>query len=326
VARHLRSEADITYRWQRSEPPLVSIVCTTYNHARYVEQAIVGFLMQDTDFPFEVVIHDDVSTDHTRDIVSSYAARYPNLIRTVYQTENQYAQGKTSAVVAFGHCRGKYIAFCEGDDYWTDPQKLQLQCDLLESDPSCALVFHNCRLQYEARGDTRDEVACHLSKSHFTLEDVVLEDWFIPSQSMVFRRDALELPPWVHRVFGLDYAMHLLLARQGRIAYIDRLMGVYRINSASISGNRPPGFFQVKLIQTLSYFNFHTNFEHNTIIGRRLDRERELMYLAVLNGRPWYVRALSPDYLRFKLRNLLRRRRRRVPEPAALPAQDMPAA
>ena len=103
----------------------------------------------------------------------------------------------------------------------------------------------------------------------------------------------------------------LLLALAGKIGYVDRIMGVYRINSGSVSGNRPPGFFQVKHIQTLCYFNVHTQFQHDKLIARRLDREREALYLAYLNGRAWYVRALSVDYFRFKLRNVLRRRRQR---------------
>lgn len=305
-----RPESDITSRWGAYDGPLVSVACTTFNHERYVEQALIGFLMQETSFPFEIVVHDDVSTDGTRAIVSAYAARYPNIIRTVYQTQNQYAMNVTSAVVAFGHCRGKYIAFCEGDDYWTDPRKLAIQCGRLEAQPQCTLVFHNSRLEYE--GGRRPGLACRLSKDRFTLEDVVLNDWFIPSQSMVFRKDALPLPAWLHRVFGLDFAMHLLLASNGSIDYIDRVMGVYRINSASISGNRPPGFFQVRLIQTLSYFNLHTGFAHDRTIAQRLDRERRLLYLAYLNARPWYVRALSADYYRFKLSNLRSRRQRRA--------------
>jgi len=316
VAEPLRTEAEVMQRWGGRVEPLVSIVCTTYNHARYVEQAIAGFLMQVTRFPFEIVIHDDVSTDDTRTVVDAYASRYPSIIRTIYQTENQYSQGRTTPIIAFAHCRGRYIAFCEGDDYWTDPQKLQLQCDLLEADPSYSLVFHNCRLQQEAKGNSRDEVACHLAETSFGLQDVVLRDWFIPSQSMVFRKADLELPEWLHRVFGLDYAMHLLLAEKGRIGYIDRIMGVYRINAASISANRPGGFFQIKHIQTLSYFNFHTGFRHDKIIAKRLDRERELLYLAYLSARPRHVRLLSMDYYRFKVKNLLARRRRRVPEPA----------
>jgi glycosyltransferase involved in cell wall biosynthesis len=314
VAESLRTEAEVMQCWKRHGEPLVSVVCTTHNHARYVDQAIVGFLMQVTSFPVEIVIHDDVSTDATRSVIDGYARRYPNIIRTIYQTENQYSLGRTSAIIAFTHCRGRYLAFCEGDDYWTDPQKLQLQCDFLESDPSYSLVFHNCRLQREAKGDSRDEVACHLAGTTFTLNDVVLKDWFIPSQSMLFRRADLELPEWLHRVFGLDYAMHLLLAEKGKIGYIDRIMGVYRINAASISANRPGGFFQIKHIQTLSYFNFHTGFRHDQTITTRLDRERELLYLAYLSTRPRHVRLLSMDYYRFKVKNLMARRRRRVPE------------
>jgi glycosyltransferase involved in cell wall biosynthesis len=306
-----RTEADVMRRWRPMDGPLVSIACTTYNHARFVPQALDGFIAQDTTFPFEIVVHDDASTDDTREIVAGYAARYPNLVRTVFQTQNQYAQNITSAIVAFGHCRGKYIAFCEGDDYWTDPQKLELQCRLLETEPGCSLVFHNSRLEYEDH-PRPGELACRLAKTRFTLEDVVLEDWFIPSQSMMFRKDALPLPPWLHRVFGLDYAMHLLLAEAGSIAYIDRVMGVYRINAGSISGRRPPGFFQIRLIQTLSYFNLHTGFAHDRTIARRLDRERQLLYLAYLNGRPWHVRALSPDYYRFKWNNWRGRRRRQA--------------
>lgn len=315
MAETLRSEAEITRAWPRDSEPVVSVVCTTFNHERYVEQALIGFLTQHTRVPFEIIVHDDLSTDRTRDVVSAYATRYPNIIRTIYQTQNQYSQGKTSALIAFGHCKGKYIAFCEGDDYWTDAQKLQMQIDVLDGDPACTLVFHNSRLLQEARRNDIEELACALDKDRFTLEDVILNDWFIPSQSMMFRRDALSEAPWLHRVFGLDFAMHLLLAERGHVHYIDRVMGVYRINAASISGNRPAGFFQVKLMQTLNYFNFHTRFTHDTTIAARLSRESWLMYLACLNGRPWYVRALSLDYFRFKLSNLVRRRARRKTSP-----------
>lgn len=308
----LRTEVEITATWRDVEVPLLSIVCTTYNHARYVEEALHGFLMQETDFPFEIILHDDVSTDGTQAIISAYAERYPRIIRTVLQTVNQYSQGRTSAVVAFGYCRGRYIAFCEGDDYWTDPRKLQLQVDVMMVNPAVTLTFHDCLLRHEVRGDSTDERACLLEKTVFTLDDIVQRDWFIPSQSMVFRADALPLPEWLHRVFGLDWAMHLLLAEQGEVHFLDRLMGVYRINGASISASRPPGFFQVKHIQTLSYFNVYTEFKHDRIIARRLDRERELLYLAYLNGRPAYIRLCSVDYYRFKFRNLLHRWRRRT--------------
>lgn len=314
----LRSEDEIMSAWPSDEPPLVSIVCTTFNHESFVEQALIGFLCQRTRVPFEIVIHDDVSTDGTRQVVDTFVAQYPRLIRTIYQSRNQYSQGRTSALVAFGHCTAKYIAFCEGDDYWTDAEKLQLQIDILESDPACSLVFHNARLLKEAKNNDLSEIACVLDKDRFTLEDVLLRDWFIPSHTMMFRRHLIPDLPWLHRVFGLDYAMHLLLAQSGHVRYIDRVMGVYRINAGSISANRPAGFFQVKLMQTLNYFNVHTEFAHEKTIAKRLDRERGLIYLACLCGRPWYVRALSVDYVRFKFANFLRRRARlrHLPRPA----------
>jgi glycosyltransferase involved in cell wall biosynthesis len=311
-----KSEDDVMRNWDRSAPVLASIVCTTYNHGRYIEQALDGFLIQETSFPFEIVIHDDLSTDDTRDIVDKYAARYPRIIRTIYQTENQYTRGRTSSLIAFAQCRARYIAFCEGDDYWTDAHKLQLQCDFLERETSYSLVFHNAYLQHESRDDARDEIACLFDRNTFTLEDVILDGWFIPSHSMVFRRESLELQDWLHHVFGLDYVMHLLLACNGKIGYLDRVMGVYRINGSSMSANKKAGFFQVKHIQSLSYFDFHTGFVHAKLIARRLDREREAMYLAYLNGSAWVVKALSLDYYRFKLGNFLRRRKRRVAAPA----------
>ena len=308
----LRTEADLVLSWQHVDKPLVSIACTTYNHARYLSEALHGFLIQETNFPFEIVIHDDASTDGTQEIIVSYAERYPRTIRTVLQTVNQHSQGINSALVAFSHCRGNYIAFCEGDDYWTDPCKLQLQVDMMRSKPAITLTFHDCLRREEARGDRTNERACLLEKKTFTLEDIVQRDWFIPSQSMVFRADTLQHSAWMHHVFGLDWAMHLLLAEQGEVHFIDRIMGVYRINGASISANRPPGFFQVKHIQTLSYFNVHTEFRHDELISSRLDRERKLLYLAYLNGQPAYIRFCSLDYYRFKLGNILKRWRRQA--------------
>lgn len=106
--------------------PLVSICCITYNHAPYIRQCLEGFLIQKTTFPFEILIHDDASTDGTADIIREYEARYPHLIKPIYQVENQYSKGtKISSTYNYPRAKGKYIALCEGDDYWTDPLKLQ---------------------------------------------------------------------------------------------------------------------------------------------------------------------------------------------------------
>lgn len=135
-----------------SAKPLVAIRCITYNHEPYIRDALEGFVMQKTDFPFVAIVHDDASTDKTADIIREYAAKYPDIIKPIYETENQYSKpgnplGKlmNAAVLATG---AKYIALCEGDDYWTDPLKLQKQVDFLESHPECALIFADIYFQY----------------------------------------------------------------------------------------------------------------------------------------------------------------------------------
>ena len=123
--------------------PLVSVLCLAYNHEAYIRQTLDSFLAQETDFPFEIIIHDDASTDRTAEIIREYEAKYPGLIRPIYQTENQYSRGvKISRVWNLPRTQGKYIAFCEGDDCWTSPYKLQTQYNYMERNPDCGVCVH----------------------------------------------------------------------------------------------------------------------------------------------------------------------------------------
>jgi len=117
--------------------PLVSICCITYNHENYIRDAIEGFLMQKTSFPIEIIIHDDASTDNTAQIIKEYEDKYPDLFCNIFQNENQWSKGGGSIYARFLYpqARGKYIALCEGDDYWTDPLKLQKKVDFMEVNP-----------------------------------------------------------------------------------------------------------------------------------------------------------------------------------------------
>lgn len=129
--------------WPDNTEPVVSISCITYNHENFIRDAIEGFLMQKTTFPVEILIHDDASTDNTASIVREYEEKYPQLIKPIYQTENQYSKKDgTIGRIQRGRARGKYFATCEGDDYWTDPLKLQKQVEFLEANPDCSLCFH----------------------------------------------------------------------------------------------------------------------------------------------------------------------------------------
>ncbi|MBD3896237.1 glycosyltransferase [Halomonas sp. ML-15] len=135
---------EITSRWEGdTSSPLVSIKCNAYNHAGYIRDAINGFLMQRTTFPFEIIIHDDASTDGTDKIIYEYMERYPSIIRGVLQRENQYSQGKKPGIFTSHLVRGKYIAFCEGDDYWLDENKLQVQAEFLENNPDFSVCGHD---------------------------------------------------------------------------------------------------------------------------------------------------------------------------------------
>ncbi len=132
------------HQWNNNTQPLVSIVCNTYNHHKYIQDALEGFLMQKTTFKVEMLVHDDASTDGTADIVREYENKYPDLILPVYQTENQYSKGiRPGPVYQYPRARGKYIALCEGDDYWTDSLKLQKQYEFMELHPEFVMCYHS---------------------------------------------------------------------------------------------------------------------------------------------------------------------------------------
>ena len=135
--------------------PLVSICCLTYNHAPYLRQCTDGFMMQERTFPIEILIHDDASTDGTQDIIREYEEKFPDIIKPQYQAENQYSKGKMVEAYNYFRAEGRYIALCEGDDYWTDPQKLQKQVDFLESYPDYVMCSHRYRIYFQQ--EQRDE-------------------------------------------------------------------------------------------------------------------------------------------------------------------------
>lgn len=217
--------------------PLVSVSMITFNHAKFIRQAIDGVLIQETTFPYEVVIGEDKSTDQTREIVKEYQRSYPDRIRLRLAKENLYSQKLKPGVGVLNACRGKYIAICEGDDYWTDPRKLQKQVEFLETHPECSICFHAHEVLYE--DGSRPP---HLSPSPpgitTTLADL-LENNFIGTATVMFRRrDAQELPGWFWELPMGDWPLHILNAQHGNIGYIDEVMSVYRFHSGGIWSSR----------------------------------------------------------------------------------------
>lgn len=242
---------------------LVTIQCLTYNHEPYIRKCLEGFVMQKTNFRFEAIVHDDASTDGTTEIVREYSEKYPDIIKPFFETENQYSKHNgVIGKIMRENTHGKYIALCEGDDYWIDPLKLQKQVDFLESHPDYSMCFHNAIKYYENynRVELFNSFAndCDLS-----IHDAV-HNWFVPTASMMMRSDiSLERPDWVRSIYSGDYTTILLAIMRGKIRYIHGLMSVYRINYCGSSASaRMKGrnlFILEQRISLLESFLGHVN-------------------------------------------------------------------
>lgn len=174
---------------------LVSIVCITYNHEPYLRKALDGFLMQRTDFPVEIILAEDCSTDGTRAICEEYKAKYPEKINYIYRDHNVgYNENEYEAMCA---AKGKYIAYCEGDDYWTDPLKLQEQVNFLESHLEYSVCWHRCKHRNAVTGEERDDACGKLLPVGADGVDIDMDTyfagWYTQPLTMVFRKDALDL-------------------------------------------------------------------------------------------------------------------------------------
>jgi len=219
-----------------SSTPLVSIVCTAYQHEKFIKEALDGFLMQQTDFPYEVIVHDDASLDATTAIIRDYAERFPDIIRPIFQTVNQFSR-EPGLVTRIVHAatKGKYVALCEGDDYWTDPNKLQKQVDLMEADPSVSGCFHYVQQTFEGTENVGQVFGEHGARLRFKAEDTFsLLALFHPA-SLMFRRTALTLPKWLGRIKSGDMAFYALIANEGDLVCIPEVMAVYRKHAGGIT-------------------------------------------------------------------------------------------
>lgn len=209
----------------------VSIVCNTYNHEKYIRDALEGFINQVTDFDYEVLVHDDASTDGTADIIREYEAKYPKLIKPIYQTVNQYSQGLKPGRQNRARAVGKYIAVCEGDDYWIDSYKLQKQVDYMEAHPECTFCFTNGLTRY---GDEVKQKVVPWDKqaiikkndSDYTVGELELLG-YIPTASFLYPRELkyAELPKGA---FSGDTFTKLSMTNYGYAHFIDEPMVVYR--------------------------------------------------------------------------------------------------
>ncbi len=214
-----------------AERPLVSVYCMTYNHQHTIAQTIESIVTQRTDFPFELIVHEDASTDDTAAIVAQWAQRYPEIIKPIYQTENQFRRHNIIEHFIHPCSSGQYIAICEGDDYWTDPDKLQLQVDLMRAHPEATLCFHSV----EQLGPDGSKMLCRPLKQDMQVPaDTVVRrgGLFCPTVSLMFRRDVMDVwPDFRMEADVYDYPAQVLAVAMGQVLYMDRCMAVYRFAS-----------------------------------------------------------------------------------------------
>ena len=229
--------------------PLVSICCITYNHAQFIRKCLDGFLMQQTDFPIEILIHDDCSTDGTTEIIREYEAKYPNLIFPLYEEENQYQQGKAAEIDFYNYrrARGKYIAYCEGDDYWTDPLKLQKQVDFMEANPEYSVCWHRSKQFFVETGEYIEDKCTAVLKGKDGVDidlNTYFSQWYTQPLTMVFRREVLD-ESWrkQYKLYRDEHELyHLLKKGKGYLfafeggVYVRHDGGIYTSLSNSVQG------------------------------------------------------------------------------------------
>lgn len=220
---------------------LVSICCITYNHAPYIRQCLEGFLMQKTTFPFEIIINDDCSTDGTTEIIKEYANKYPDLFVPIFHEENQYQKGVRGIYAKFVYpkVRGKYIALCEGDDYWIDPLKLQKQVDFLESHPDYGLVYGGAKVFYQSRNEYGKNL---IGSSCLDVDDLLIANRVVTLTTCFHRTLYLhyvnEIMPLLDRSKMGDYPLWLYIAFHSKLHFFSEPLGVYRVLDESVSHNR----------------------------------------------------------------------------------------
>lgn len=216
----------------------VSVIVHTYNHENFIRQTLDSILNQQVNFEYEVIIGDDASPDATPQIIQEYQSKYPDLIKPLLHAKNLGGYGKNNTLATLAICKGQYIAAMDGDDYWTNPLKLQKQVDFLDDNPDFVACFHNALIHFEDGSAPDMYVNDESQRVITTIEDLVGEDevWYMATSAVMFRNGIMkEYPQWFHESKSGDIPRYILLGKHGKFFYINELMSVYRKNNGGMS-------------------------------------------------------------------------------------------
>lgn len=254
----MKDQSSIILNWEGDlQQPLVSILCDTYNHEGFIKETLEGFSNQKTTFPFEIIIHDDASTDKTASIVKEFADQYPLIIKCILQKENQYSQKINFwSDITFPMARGKYIALCEGDDYWIDELKLQKQVDFLESNNEYVITwtdFYNKKGTELVPNDYKNTLP-----DIYTIDfDTIFNPYCTYTLTSVFRRDSVDPLDYKKFKYAKDNTLYALALCHGKGAFMNFQGAVYRWHQGGVYSLRSP-FFQ----RYSSYLNVREIFDN----------------------------------------------------------------
>jgi glycosyltransferase involved in cell wall biosynthesis len=261
--------------WEKlSKKPLVSVRMVTYNHEKYIDKAVQSILMQQTKFEYELLIAEDKSTDRTREIVLGYQQENPSIIRLRLAKVNLFSLSLNPSIGNQWNCRGKYIAILEGDDYWTDPKKLQKQVDFLEAHPEFVICAHNTQRifeddperEYYMRPDASGEI-----KDEMSIQDIIRSVYSFHTSSIVYRKVDMVYPWYLQKVMSGDIALTILLAEHGKVKYLDEVMSVWRRHAGGITVLENHG--GVRLLRNRLWMNR----SHNASRGRKYTEEYKIV-------------------------------------------------
>lgn len=269
--------------WPEGTLPKVSVVCITYNHAPYIRKCIEGFIIQETSFPVEIIIRDDCSTDGTTAIIREYEAKYPQIIRPVYEAENQYSKGVRPGPVACKHARGGFIAMCEGDDYWMDPSKLERQIALLDEDGSVIMSAENAIV---ISGDSKFPFS-NRKTGFVSTRDLVRFRQFATA-SIVYRRGPICDFVQTHQFYYGDAPLTIQASLLGRVHYSAIQSSVYRRHEGGLTA-RIQGSFKIAK-QHLKYTD-----DLESLVGHRFSKIFNYRKACVYYDLSRYMDAVGKD-------------------------------